>query len=584
MAKTTEGKNSKEILLKGIPVSKGYSCGYAFIIKKNKFNINQNSHSTSPDEELERFSQTIEEYENELEKYLGSISKEKSIATDFLESIKLILRDPDIKESVEKLIKEGSSAEAAVELTYQKYERDLLAVKNKVVRERVFELEQIKTRFLELLVNKKLSTIVPENSIVVAPSLSADQVIAFREKKVAGLVTELGGTTTHSSILARSFRIPSVIGVPNATKIIQNGDYLLIDGYKGLITCNPTDETIQNFRKAIENESILARELGELIIKPAQTKDGKVIELQVNLNYLQDLDETEIYHSDGIGLVRTEHLVPIKEYYSNILDLSGFEQIQFEIYQEVALKMYPKPVIFRAFDLGGDKFPSIFGVDEVNPMLGFRGIRYLLANPMFFKAQLRAFLRASAEKNVLIMLPMITTVEEVLESLKYLQECKSELLQENKEFDPEIKFGIMIETPSAALLSDVLADYVDFVSIGTNDLTQYTLVADRDNSNVSSYFSPFHPSVIKLMNFIVKNLRQKMKKVGICGELASHPEATSLLIGLDFDSVSVSIENFLQVKKWISEIDSERARQKLQKVLQLSSSEQVREFLEIDKL
>lgn len=571
-----------EIILRGIPVSKGYSSGYAFIIKRTIFNLSQNGNYTTPEEEFARFKQTIKEYEAELDNYLTTIGREKSIAKEFLESIKLILKDPDIEKSVENLIFSGHSAELAVELTYKKYEKDLLSVKNKIIRERAFELEQIKNRFLELLINKKLTTEIPENAIVVATSLSADQVIAFKEKKVAGLVTEVGGTTTHSSILARSFRIPSVIGVHSATKIIQNGDFLLLDGYKGLIVVNPSEQTLLNFQERVKDEHYLTKELGELIFKPTQTSDGKKIELQVNLNYREELDEAEIYHSDGIGLVRTEHLVPIKDYYNGGLDLREFEQIQYSIYQEVAQKMYPKPVVFRAFDLGGDKFPSLFGMNEANPMLGFRGIRYLLANPRFFKSQLRAFLRASAEKNVQIMLPMITTVEEVIDSLKLLEECKAELRYEGIEFDPDVKFGIMIETPAAALQSDELADYVDFVSIGTNDLTQYTLVADRDNSQVSTYFSPFHPSVLKLMQITIYNTRRKGKKVGICGELASHPAATGLLIGLNFDSISVSIENLLQVKRWISEIDSRIARKQLKEVLKFSTAEQVRQYLEID--
>ncbi|MCX7909347.1 MAG: phosphoenolpyruvate--protein phosphotransferase [Ignavibacteria bacterium] len=582
MDENPETKKPKDIVLKGIPVSKGYASGKAFIIKRNIFNLNQNGNYLNPSEEIERFKQTIVEYKNELLRYQNSISKEKSIATDILDSIKLLLEDPDIEKSVIEYIHSGKSAELAVELTYQKFEKDLLSVKNKFIRERAFEIEQIKNRFLELLINKKLSTTIPENSIVVAPSLSADQVIAFKEKNVAALITEVGGTTTHSSILARSFRIPSVIGIPNATKLISNNDHLLVDAYKGIIIVNPTQETYFEFKEKVEDENYITKELGDIIYRPTQTKDGKPIELQANINYKEELDEREIYLSDGIGLVRTEHLVPIRDFYDKNIGFDYFEQVQYELYHDVAVKVYPKPVIFRAFDLGGDKFPSLFGMTEANPMLGFRGIRYLLANPRFFKTQLRAFLRASVEKNVQIMIPMVTTLEEVLDSLRLIEECKEELKQENQEFDPNVKFGIMIETPAAALQSDILANYVDFISIGTNDLTQYTLVADRDNSQVSSYFSPFHPSVLKLMKYTINNAKRKGKKVGICGELASHPAATGLIIGLEFDSISVSVENLLQVKKWISEIDSSFAKAQLQKALRFSTSEQVREFLEID--
>jgi phosphotransferase system enzyme I (PtsI) len=582
MANSSRSKQKDEIILKGIPVSKGYASGNAFIFRHYFSSINNNnSLNVNSEEEIGRFLQTIEDYENELERHSKYLSKENPLAREILDSIKLILQDPDIKDNVINLIQQGKSAEEAVEATYKKYENELLSVKSKVIRERAYEIEQIKNRFLELLTTKRFSLGVPENSIVVATSLSADQVISFKEKNVVGLITEVGGTTTHSSILARSFRIPAVIGIANATKTIHNGDFVLVDGYKGIIIVNPSKKSLEEFKRDVEEEAELTRLLGELIHKPTRTKDGKKVELQANLNYVEELNETELYYSDGIGLVRTEHLVPIRDYYTGRLSLEEFEQKQYEIFHEVALKMYPKPVVFRVFDLGGDKFPSLFGVNETNPMLGFRGIRYLLANPKFFKAQLRAILRASVEKNLQIMLPMITMVDEVTASLKLIEECKKELSKKGIEYDPNIKVGIMIETPSAALQADVLACYVDFMSIGTNDLTQYTLVADRENSQVGSYFSPFHPSVLKLMRFTIRSAKSKRKKVGICGELASHPAATGLLIGLGFDSISVSIPNLLQVKKWISEIDSKTAKQQLQSAIKLATSDEVRALLEI---
>ncbi len=584
MKKNKKKSKSNEIQLKGIPVSKGYASGTAFVIKKYYYNFDPNgSTSTSkPEEEIERFRQAIFQYEHEFERQIQNIKKENPIASDVLQSLKLILSDPEIEKSVLSYINQGYTAEFAVEQTYKNFEKDLLSVKSKVIRERAFELEQIKDRFLEILINNKLSIVVPKNSIVVATSVSADQVIYFHENNVAGLVTEVGGTTTHSSIIARSLKIPSVIGVTKATNLIHDGDLVLIDGYKGIIYVNPERATQEAFQKSVKEKNLFEKQLGELIFKPTQTLDGKRIELQANLNFREELDETELYHADGIGLVRTEHLVPIKDYYEKNFSIREFEEQQFEIYREVAIKLYPKNVIFRAFDLGGDKFPSLFGLNEANPMLGLRGIRYLLSKPKFFKAQLRAFLKTSAEKNVQIMLPMITTVEEVLESRKLLNQCMIELNNEGFEFDPEIKFGIMIETPAAALQSGLLAKYVDFISIGTNDLTQYTLVADRDNSQVSTYFSPFHPSVLKLMKITIDSAKRRNKKVGICGELASHPAATGLLVALDFDSISISIENLLQVKKWISEIDSNLAKRNLSKVLRFSTAEEVRKFLEID--
>ncbi|ROL57902.1 phosphoenolpyruvate--protein phosphotransferase [Bacteroidetes/Chlorobi group bacterium Naka2016] len=583
MAKTKYSLALNETVLKGIPASKGYAIGKAFIIKDLTFNnSNHTEVNTSNEDELKRFFQTIEEYENELVSYSQKIDGQNPVALDMIESIKLILHDPDIHENVKRLIDSGKSAEYSVLKTFQKFENQLLLIKSKLIRERALELSQIRNRLLELLINKKLTSSVPEGSVVVASSLSADQVIAFKEKKVAGFIIEMGGVTTHCSILARSFRIPSVISVPNATKLLKDGDKVLIDGFKGIIIVNPTEKTLEDFKAKIEDESQIQKELGEILYLPTQTKDGTKVELQANLNFRQELDEPELYHSDGIGLVRTEHLVPINEFYNHEFTLDEFEQIQYEIYSEVAVKMYPKVVTFRAFDLGGDKFPSLFAYNEANPMLGFRGIRYLLANRAFFKAQLRAFLKASIEKNIQIMLPMITTVEEIVESLKLLNECKEELTRDGFEFDSDVKFGIMIETPAAALQTRVFAKYVDFFSIGTNDLTQYTLVADRDNSHVSSYFSPFHPSVLALMKFTIDEAKRYKKKVGICGELASHPAAASILVGLGFDTISVSIPNLLQVKKWISEIDSNNAKKLLKKALKFETAEEVSKFLDIE--
>jgi phosphotransferase system enzyme I (PtsI) len=581
MEVTKKIRRNTETILKGIPASKGYAIGNAFIIRDFTINPINSGDNISTEDELKRFLQTIEEYENELEKYTKNIGKENLLAVEILESIKLILHDPEIIESVKKIINEGKSAEYAVLKTYQKYENALLSVQNKLIRERALELSQIRNKFLELLINKKVSTSIPKDTIVVATTLSADQVIAFKEKNIAGLITEMGGITTHCSILARSFRIPMVIGVANATKMLNNGERILIDGYKGIIVANPKRKTLVEFKSKIEDESQLLRELGEVIYQPTQTRDGRRIELHANLNYRFELDDPELYYTDGIGLVRTEHLIPIYEFYNKGLTLSEFEQLQYEIYHEVALKMFPKIVTFRAFDLGGDKFPGLFALNETNPMLGFRGIRYLLANPDFFKAQLRAFLKASIEKNVQIMIPMITTVEEVLDSLKLLNECKQELKRDGFEFDHNLKFGIMIETPAAALQTGVLAKYVDFFSIGTNDLTQYTLVADRENSRVSSYFSPFHPSVLALMKYSIDRAKAHGKTVGICGELASHPAATTILIGLVFDYISVSTQNILLVKKWISEIDSNNSREILEKALTFETSDQVRDFLDI---
>ncbi len=580
----SRNKNKKgELILNGIPSSVGYSFGKAFVIKKSAFNlIKRNGLQRTPPEELQRYLNTIDEYENQLESYLALVEKDKNPAVSILDSIRLILQDPILKEEIKEKIEEGFSAENAVEFVFNKYKNTILNIKNKFFRERAYELDQIKNQIIEILQTKKLFATVPEKSIIVANSLSPDQVVFFKNKQIAGIITEVGGITTHSSILARSFGIPEVIGIGNATEILSTGDDVIIDGYKGVIVVNPSKRTLREFELKVKQESDFKKSLGKLINLPTQTKDGKSLQLQVNLNTKEEFENPIIYHSDGLGLVRTEHLIPIPIFGNKNLNFENFEELQFEIYNEIAVKIYPKTVIFRAFDIGADKFPNFFNFSESNPMLGFRGIRLLLGKPEFFKAQIRAFLRASVHGNVKIMLPMITTLQEIKESLTLVDECKKELNQNGLEFNNKVEFGVMIETPAAALTVDAISKYVDFISIGTNDLTQYTVVADRDNNFVSKYFEPFHPAVLRLMKLIIDKAKKRGVKVGICGELASHPSATALLIGLDFDSISVSPPNFLQVKKWISEIEYEKARKKVAKVLKMETNLEVRKYLEID--
>jgi len=569
-----------QIILSGIPSSVGYSCAKAFVIKKSIFNSKKSEFAENPKEEFERFTKTIDEYESQLDHYLSLVGNEKNPALAVLNSVRSILQDPFLRDEIKENIDKGYSAESAVEIVFNKYKNSILSIKNRILRERAYEIEQIKNQIIEILQTKKLSTYIPEHSIIVANSLSPDQVIYFRNKQIAGIITEVGGITTHSSILARSYGIPEVIGVSNATNIISTGDEVIIDGYKGIVVVNPVEKTRESFRLKVEKEKELKKSLGELIDLPTQTKDGKHIDLQINLNTKDELENPVIYHSDGLGLVRTEHLVPLNEIW-NQNNLEDSENFQYEIYNEVAMKMYPKPVVFRAFDLGADKFPNFFDFAESNPMLGFRGIRLLLSKRGFFKAQIKAFLRASVHGNVKIMLPMISTLSEVQDSLQLIEECKKELDEKGIEYHKGIEFGVMIETPAAALIVDLIAPYVNFISFGTNDLTQYTVVADRDNSFVSNYFEPFHPSVLRLLKKATDDAKKRKVKVGICGELASHSSATALLIGLDFDSISVSAPNFLQVKKWISEISYKEARKKTREVLKKASASEIRKYLNI---
>lgn len=584
ITKATKQKTAPkdEKILKGIPSSLGYAVGTAYVISDKIHLPNNHTQQVSivVDDEIERFQTAIEEYSKELEKYAKAIQKESKQVYSIVETLQLLVHDSSLIEGIIEKIRDGNSVEVAIQIVFNQYLQTIISIKDKLFREKAIELEQLRDQMLEILANKKFFSDIPPNSIIVSKTVSPEQVIVFKHNGIRGIITEIGGLTTHSSILARSLEIPEVIGVANATTEISNGDNIVIDGYKGLIVVNYNGTTFDAFKKQICEESELKAKLGDLLKIPTQTKDNKKISLQVNLNFLGELDNKIVFYSDGIGLVRTEHLI---EFPQNLTEkgIKDFEELQYSKYRDVVHKIYPKPVIFRVFDLGGDKFYAILKITENNPMLGLRGIRFLLANPKLFKSQLRALLRASREKNLKIMLPMVTTIQEIKESIDLLNVCKIELLNEGEVFDQEIEIGAMIETPAAALQAEAISKYVDFLSIGTNDLTQYTVVADRDNQYVVNYFDPFHPSVLKLMQITIEGAKKHKIPVGICGELASHPSATEILIGLGLDSISVSPPNFLQVKKWISEIEYDTAVRTTHQILELETYDEIRKRLAI---
>ncbi len=569
-----------EKILKGIPSTVGYSIGKAFVIPPAipAINLNSNDNEVNVDYEIERFTNAVQEYSNELKRYSENIKSISQQVDSIIESLLLLVQDQVLIESVINEIRRGKPVEKAIDIVFNSYLQALASVKNKLFVEKAVELEQLRNHLLEIINNKKFFSNLPPDSIIVAQSVSPEQVIVFKNLSVKGIITEIGGLTTHASILCRSIGITNVIGVQNATKEIATGDLVAIDGYKGLIVVNPSTKTQENLHIQIQQERELKDKLGDLLTQETKTKDGKRIQLQVNINFVEELDQQVIHYSDGIGLVRTEHLVKFPKDFSR-KELEKFEKHQMELYSYVAQKLYPKTVIFRIFDIGGDKFYSLLKISEKNPMLGFRGIRFLLDNPEILKSQIRALLAASVHKNVKIMIPMITTIQEIKDTIFIINDCQIDFLTNGREFDKDIQIGAMIETPAAALQADVIAKYVDFLSIGTNDLTQYTVVADRENQLVANYFDPFHPSVLKLMQMTAEGAHYHNKPVGICGELAAHSAATELLIGLGLDSISVSPANFLQVKKWISEIDSVKAEEVTHQILQLETYDDIRKRL-----
>lgn len=570
-----------KFVLKGISSSVGFAKGKAFVLNAYSNNNYSFNKVVNPEEEIEKFNTKIKEFLIEFDKLLKSIEKYPPELKSLIYPVKEILSDPEISKQIIEEIKRGSSVEKSVHIIFDNYVELLKSPKKSYSLKKAYEIELIKNRILELLNSSSFSFDIPKDSVIVATSITPEQLLIFKFKEISAIITEFSGLTAHTSILARSLKIPEIIGVSNATSLIQTGQTLLVDAYQGTIVIEPNDNEVAGFNEKFAQDSQIVVSLGNLASLPTKTKDSKAITLQVNVNFLDDLNNPIVFYSDGIGLVRTEHLIGPITHFVERNDYHSLEEDQFQKYYAVVQKMYPKEVIFRFFDYGADKSFGLIKDYEPNPMLGLRGIRYLLANEKLFRSQVRALLRASVLKNMKIMLPMVTTIGEIKVAVQIIKECLLEFINDNLDVDPNLKVGVMIETPAAVLISDSIAKYVDFFSIGTNDLTQYTIASDRENPRVVKYFDPFHPAVLKMMKITVENAKKNNKPVGICGELGSHPSATKILIGLGLDSVSVAPNSFLQVKKWISEIDYQLATVVVEKILEMETFDDVRQYLAI---
>jgi phosphoenolpyruvate-protein phosphotransferase (PTS system enzyme I) len=545
--------NLNEIQLKGIPSSPGIALGRAKVIKPEQLYI---SNDKIPQNqiivEIKRLNSAIDKVVEEFNTVIEKVRKESDSVVSVLETNLVILGDNMLFEAVKTRISDGLTAESALVQEVDHLKQYIRKTKDSILFERTVELDHIRDRLLATLRDNNVFQKIEPGTIIIAQSVSPSEMVNFQESAVAAVVTEVGGITSHSSILARSFEIPQVIGVKDAASIIWQNAQLVIDGFNGLIFINPNEETWENYLLKKNRIDDHKKQLGTLIKLPAETTDGKSIKLLANIDFPQDVESAIVVGAEGIGLVRTEHIFIA---HNNLPD----EDEQFKAYKDIADKAYPHEVTLRVFDLGGDKYTEGMHRHENNPALGFRGIRLLLQRPDIFEPQLRAILKASKNKNIRLMLPMISSFKELVSSIEKIEECKRQLDDENIPFDREIPIGIMIETPAAAILAELFAENVKFFSIGTNDLTQYTLAADRTNELMSDFFDSFHPSVLKLIKITVDAAKIHGIPVGICGELASHAAATSLLIGLGIEEFSVAPSVLLALKSRVRETNYEES-------------------------
>ncbi len=566
------------IKLKGIAAAGGVGIGKALVLIKDEISVPKRR--ISHDEisrEIYRLEVVLIDTRKEISNLQRKISKDVGFDhARIFESHFLALEDRVLIEDVIFQIKNKKvNVEYAFSQSINKYVDALLKVNDEYLRERVVDIEDISRRVLRKMLKEKAVSLsdLKEKVIIVSHDLAPSQTASLPKEMILGVVSDIGGRTSHTAIIARSLRIPAVVGVEVATKNIKSGDKVIVDGSKGLIIIRPTEKTLKEYRGklAAYNKEIRAIHIPKAL--KACTKDGREVRISANLELPEELPLVKEFGAEGVGLYRTEYIFLGRK------DLP-LEDEQYKAYLKVVRGASPNQVIFRTIDIGGDKFLSQPEVPkEMSPFLGWRAIRFCLERTDIFKAQLRAILRASSVGNVRVMFPMISGVEELRQAKNLIEECKRELKKEGKTFNKNIPIGIMIEVPSAALTADLLAKECDFFSIGTNDLIQYSLAVDRANEKVAYLYEPGHPGVLRLIKNVIDSAHAAKIKVGMCGEMSGEPIFSFLLLGMGLDSFSMTSPQVPRIKELINNIKFEDAVKAVTGALKLSTAKEVENFL-----
>jgi phosphotransferase system enzyme I (PtsI) len=449
---------------------------------------------------------------------------------------------------------------------------ELGKIDDEYLRERAADMRDVTARVMNHLLGVGEATDLSDlknTCIIVSHDLAPSTTATLDKGKVLGFATDIGSKTSHTAIMARAMKIPAVVGLRNATSLLTSGQTALVDGYNGLLVVNPTDQTLYNYGQIIRLKSDLEHRLNKTRDKAAETTDGHRIMLSANMAQVEDIESVIASGAEGVGLFRSEFL------YLN-RDSVPTEQEQFEIYKRAAVELRPHPVVVRTLDLGGDKLPTHTNSHpEWNSFMGLRAIRICLDQPEIFRPQIRAILRASAYGNIKMMYPMISGIGELQQARKIVEQCKEELRQERTAFNENLDIGAMVEVPSAALTADSISRQVKFLSIGTNDLIQYTIAVDRMNERVAPLYEPTHPAVVRLIKMTVEAAHKNGIWVGVCGEMAGDPELIPLLLGLKIDEISVAPPLVSQIKYLVRRLSMKRASEFAQFALSSDSSEEI---------
>ena len=564
--------------MRGTGASSGIGIGKAVVVRDEKPEVVQVSISDK-DKEVKRFEDVLAKItEATMEMAESLANKVGGKEAEILNGHVLLLSDPMLSEEIkQKIQNELVNAEFAVDSVYDMYAGMFASMDDELMQQRATDMKDLKVRILKGLLGMADVDVarLPEGSILVAEDLTPSMTAGLNPQTVYGIVTELGGRTSHSAILSRALEIPAVVAISGLLENIHDGDTVCFDGDKGEVVIHPDADTLAEYEKKKEAYLLEKKELENYKGKPSVTKDGRKVEIVANIGKPEDAQRALEYDAEGVGLFRTEFLFMDREN-------APTEEEQFEAYKKVATLMKDKPVIIRTLDIGGDKEIPYLGIEQdENPFLGYRAIRLCLDRKEdLYRPQLRALLRASAFGDIRIMIPLITCVDEIREAKALIREIMEDLDRENIAYNKNIQVGIMVETAASSIMADVFAKEVDFFSIGTNDLTQYTMCVDRGNAKVSYLYSPLNPAVLRSLKRVITSAKEAGIMVGMCGEAAADPLLIPLLLVWGLDEFSMSASSILKSRK-LATNSSIADLEKIEKeVMKFTTEKEVREYME----
>lgn len=563
-------------MLNGIAASNGIVIAKAYRLMEPDLTVTKSTISDI-DTELTRLEESVKKAQTELETIREKVKTEQGEdKAAIFDAHILVLNDPELLGAVQDKVKsENINSEFAMREIADMFITMFEQMDNEYMKERAADIRDVTKRVISHLLGVQIPnpSMIAEEVIVVSEDLTPSDTAQLNREFVKGFTTDIGGRTSHSAIMARSLEIPAVVGTKQATETIQNGDMIILDGLKGEVHINPTPELIEEYKKAADEYAKQKLEWAKLVNEKTVTEDGHHVELAANIGTPKDLEGVKANGAEAVGLYRTEFLYMGR-------DNLPSEEEQFESYKAVLEGMDGKPVVVRTLDIGGDKeLPYLDLPKEMNPFLGFRAIRLCLEELSIFRTQLRALLRASVYGNLRIMFPMIATLDEFRSAKKVLEEEKAKLIQEGIEVSDSIQLGIMVEIPSTAVIADLFAKEVDFFSIGTNDLIQYTMAADRMNERVSYLYQPYNPAILRLVKMVIDAAHKEGKWAGMCGEMAGDELAIPLLVGLGLDEFSMSATSVLRARSQIKTLSRTEMQELAEKALQMQTAADVVEMV-----